>query len=128
MVVSRLIFRPPVTTNPDLTSVFSLPVGAETCSYLHLQPSQPSSTYLLFSHGNASTIFTLRSYFQQLVDTYHIHVVSYDYPGYGLSTGSPSEAGCYRFHEAMIAHLQAQGVTDLHLVGRSLGTGVVIRG
>jgi hypothetical protein len=51
-------------------------------------------------------------------------VLVYDYPGYGKSTGQPSEAGCYAAGEAALGWLiKDQGVpaNEIILVGESLG-------
>jgi pimeloyl-ACP methyl ester carboxylesterase len=56
-------------------------------------------------------------------------VLVFDYPGYGKSTGRPTEAGCYRAAQAAYLWLTVQqGVDsdDLLVVGRSMGTGVAV--
>jgi len=53
----------------------------------------------------------------------------YDYIGYGLSRGSPTEEGCYRSMEAVMRYVTYElGIkTDnIYLIGESLGTGVVV--
>src|SRR5207248_5963463 len=56
-------------------------------------------------------------------------VLIFDYPGYGRSEGSPSEAGCYAAAEAAYAWLvQTQQVPpgQIILYGGSLGGGVAV--
>jgi fermentation-respiration switch protein FrsA (DUF1100 family) len=53
-----------------------------------------------------------------------LEVIAFDYRGYGLSTGSPSEQGLYRDTEAVIALVNGQlRRTDVPVIywGRSLG-------
>ena len=52
--------------------------------------------------------------------------VSYDYPGYGHSSGKPSELGCYEAIDAVFTKLiQDKEIFKNQIVlwGRSLGTG-----
>jgi uncharacterized protein len=54
-------------------------------------------------------------------------VLAFDYRGYGVSTGRPTERGLYRDVDAVLAHLSssvAPGTVPLVFWGRSLGTAV----
>lgn len=56
-------------------------------------------------------------------------VLLFDYPGYGRSTGKPSELGCYEAAEACWQWLTMQrgiAAEDVLIVGRSLGTAVAV--
>ena len=56
-------------------------------------------------------------------------VLIFDYPGYGRSSGRPTEAGCYAAADAAYLWLtQVQGVTSSRVLiyGRSLGTAVAV--
>jgi fermentation-respiration switch protein FrsA (DUF1100 family) len=56
-------------------------------------------------------------------------VFAYDYPGYGLSDGTPSEGGIYAANAAALLHLTGKlGVPANRLVlyGRSLGGGPAV--
>ena len=56
-------------------------------------------------------------------------VLAVDYPGYGLSSGQPSEGGCYQAADAAFAKLYSNyGYKQESVVvfGRSLGTGVAV--
>jgi uncharacterized protein len=56
-------------------------------------------------------------------------VACVEYAGFGISSGSPSEHGCYRSADAAIAYLQQQAATILDqvaLIGWSLGSAVAI--
>jgi hypothetical protein len=56
-------------------------------------------------------------------------VVCVEYPGYGVSSGAPSERGCYRSADAAITYLQQEAsvtLGQLALVGWSLGSAVAM--
>ena len=58
-----------------------------------------------------------------------VSVLVFDYPGYGRSHGSPSEAGCYAAADAAydwLAQVQQIAPENLLLLGRSLGTAVAV--
>lgn len=56
----------------------------------------PSSRYtLLFSHGNAVDLGQMCSFYIGLGSRINCNVFSYDYSGYGVSTGKPSEKNLY---------------------------------
>ena len=53
-------------------------------------------------------------------------MIAYDYPGYGLSEGKPSEEGCYDAVEAVYDYVVNQlgrNPVEVIMWGRSLGTG-----
>ena len=79
----------------------------------------------LFSHGNAGNLAgRLESI--QLLRSFGFSVLAYDYGGYGLSTGKPSERRCYADIRSMWDFLvNERGVpaSEILLFGRSLGAG-----
>ncbi|MFP6900499.1 MAG: alpha/beta hydrolase [Opitutales bacterium] len=80
---------------------------------------------LLFSHGNGEDIGWAKEFLEELRDL-GFSVFAYDYPGYGLSEGSPSEDGCYQSAEAAYRYLiDDRGIDPATIVlhGRSLGSG-----
>jgi hypothetical protein len=55
----------------------------------------PKATYtLLYSHGNAETLGDIYPQMLQL-QSFGFNVLAYDYRGYGLSSGQPSEQNAY---------------------------------
>ena len=86
------------------------------------------SKYIIYSHGNAEDIFDTCGYMQHLADRFGVNCVSYDYPGYGKSVGAMTEANCYKSLEYVIDYVVSTGVSkdDITLIGRSLGTGIVV--
>ena len=80
---------------------------------------------ILYCHGNAedmtSSIAALDAF---AANGYTVAAV--DYPGYGLSDGSPTEDGCYRNVHALYNWLrEVRGFKDedIFVVGFSIGTG-----
>ncbi|KUF76101.1 Alpha/beta hydrolase domain-containing protein 17C [Phytophthora nicotianae] len=77
-------------------------------------PCDKAEYTVLFSHGNAEG--SLRP----------ANVLSYDYSGYGISEGEPSEEACFADIEAAFAYLvnvKKIPPSKIILYGRSLGSG-----
>jgi pimeloyl-ACP methyl ester carboxylesterase len=86
---------------------------------------------LLYSHGNAVDLGSLHSVAALLAQECGCTVVTYDYSGYGESTGSPSELETYRDIDAVYEYVKSTGLVDdpardLVLVGESIGSGPAI--
>ena len=89
----------------------------------------PSRGVVLYSHGNGGNLSgrgtTLSRWRKELGRA----VLIYDYPGYGKSSGKPTEAGCYAACEAAYRHLvEERGVPakEVILLGSSLGCAMSI--
>ena len=50
---------------------------------------------MLFSHGNAVDLGQMSSFYIGLGTRINCNIFSYDYAGYGASTGKPSEKNLY---------------------------------
>ncbi len=80
---------------------------------------------ILWSHGNAEDLAAAQSYLIQL-QKQGFGTLIYDYPGYGLSDGKPSENGCYQNISAAWKHLTQELAipeNEIFIVGRSIGSG-----
>ncbi len=103
----------------------ALDVDGETTHGWFLTVDQAKGT-ILFSHGNGGNI----DLWLDAVAVYRrmgFNVLLYDYGGYGLSTGKPSEKRCYADIRAMWRWLtETKGLPEssIILVGRSLGAAV----
>ena len=86
-----------------------------------LEPERPVADIVYF-HGNGGNLSVWLPVFAAL-HRLNYRVLAVDYRGYGLSTGSPSEAGVYLDAEATARHAEATRAADRPLVfwGRSLG-------
>jgi len=87
--------------------------------------ANPRAT-LLFCHGNAGNI-SHRLDSLRLLHSLGLQVLIFDYRGYGLSEGGPSEKGSYRDVDAAWHYLrEVRGLPEAGIIifGRSLGAAV----
>jgi uncharacterized protein len=104
------------------------PLGEKVALISHPPPGHGKGKWAIFLNGNDMT----------LAGTVHIRLalagqnagsVCVDYPGFGLSTGEPSEKGCRRAAEAALAflhHEHAIGSSNVTVIGWSLGSAVAV--
>ncbi|GMI95051.1 ABHD17 (Alpha/Beta Hydrolase Domain-containing Protein 17)-like Acyl Protein Thioesterase 8 [Hibiscus trionum] len=81
---------------------------------------------ILYSHGNAADLGQMHDLFIELRSHLRVNIMSYDYSGYGASTGKPSEFNTYYDIEAVYNCLKKEyGVKqeDLIVYGQSVGSG-----
>ncbi|XP_004287106.1 PREDICTED: alpha/beta hydrolase domain-containing protein 17B [Fragaria vesca subsp. vesca] len=81
---------------------------------------------ILYSHGNAADLGQMHELFIELRAHLRVNIMSYDYSGYGASSGKPSEFNTYHDIEAVYNCLKTEyGVKqeDLILYGQSVGSG-----
>ncbi len=115
---------PPVGYGPDEPNLITL-TSEPNLSIRAVHWTRPDATYtLLYSHGNGADLGYLRAPINQ----WHqmgFNVLAYDYRGYGLSDGQPSEQGIYRDAEAAYQYLRDQGIPGDRIIvyGFSLGGG-----
>jgi hypothetical protein len=121
----ELIFPAPPASYHDDESILKLDASdGEKISAYYLGVEK-AEKLLLYSHGNGEDIGQLRD-FLKIFQRQGISVLTYDYPGYGTSTGKPTEAGCYTAIEAAYKYgTETLGYTPNQIVlyGRSLGGG-----
>lgn len=85
---------------------------------------EPRQGAILVSHGNGDTLCSLSRVVARWRDELGRAVLVFDYPGYGQSTGHPSEAGCYAAGEAALSWLtqdERVPLGEIILYGESLG-------
>ena len=93
---------------------------------LIIRPPSSGQSWIIFFYGNGMTLGGTAHTRQQLANTGY-GIVCVEYAGYGVSSGSPSEHGCYRSADAAIAYLQQEASATLDqvtLMGWSLGSAV----
>ncbi|XP_052181834.1 uncharacterized protein LOC127794624 [Diospyros lotus] len=81
---------------------------------------------LLYSHGNAADLGQMQDLFIELRARLRVNIMSYDYSGYGASSGKPSEFNTYYDIEAVYECLKNEyGIKqeDVILYGQSVGSG-----
>jgi fermentation-respiration switch protein FrsA (DUF1100 family) len=126
LFAERLIFLPPRDRYPQNEQVLLIPRAAGgNVAAIHLR--NPAARYtILFSHGNAEHIVHGSEFLEAMRDA-GFSVLAYDYSGYGLSTGRPSERAAYADVEAAYDYLvRSAGVPADRIIlhGRSLGGAV----
>ena len=106
-------------------------INVEDCLFLqkihgaHIRAAtNPSGICLIFSHGNAADVRTSLPSLYALSEDLQVDLVVYDYPGYGFSTGQPSEQGTYRSIREVYDYLITEySGSHLVLYGQSIGSG-----
>lgn len=86
-------------------------------------PNQSASKTVLFCHGNAGSLSS-RMDTIKLLHEMGLSLFIFDYRGYGISDGSPSEKGFYIDVETALAYMKDElliSQDDIIIWGRSLG-------
>ena len=81
---------------------------------------------ILYSHGNAEDLGMMHERIKNMSRELNANIMCFDYSGYGMATGNPSEEMCYRNIEAAYSYLRnILGIpaSQIVLFGRSLGSG-----
>ncbi|XP_040846485.1 alpha/beta hydrolase domain-containing protein 17A [Ochotona curzoniae] len=93
------------------------------CMYVRCVPAARYT--VLFSHGNAVDLGQMSSFYLGLGTRIGCNIFSYDYSGYGASSGKPSEKNLYADVDAAWQALRARyGISpdSIILYGQSIGT------
>lgn len=94
---------------------------------LFIRAANPKFT-ILFSHGNAVDLGQMSSFYLGLGSRINCNIFSYDYSGYGVSEGTPSEKNIYADIDAAWQALRTRyGISpeNIILYGQSIGTGKI---
>lgn len=87
-----------------------------------------SRKVILYLHGNAgSRAGWHRVQLYKVLTALGYHVITFDYRGYGDSSGAPTEDGVCEDSISMYKWLKQQGVTDIYIWGHSLGSGIAVK-
>lgn len=134
----RLIFFPTreITATPaDVGLPFDdlrIPVGGDECIgawYLRSRDSASAgAATVLYCHGNGGNL-SHRVVTAEFLTRLGVNVLLFDYRGYGLSDGRPSEANMYADAEAAYRWLireRAVAPERLFIFGRSIGGAVAV--
>ncbi len=122
----KLIFYPPKpSTFQKSANTLALKIdSATTISAIYL-PSPQAQYTVLFSHGNGEDL-GLVDPFLHAYQAKGFSIFAYDYPGYGASTGAPSEGSSAAAITAAYLYLRDTLKIPTHNIiihGRSLGCG-----
>lgn len=124
--ISSLVFQPPRrsygSSRHDIINLATKRGGKIPAQYV----DRRSSISILYSHSNAEDLGMIWDSLVELSKELNVNILSYDYEGYGLASGSPSEESCYDDIDAaylfLIECLQ-QKPENIIVYGRSLGSG-----
>ncbi len=128
-LVDHLIFLPPSSSYDERAQGLvrlESEAGDEIAVFHHETPG--AALTVLFAHGNAEDLGHGVGYTDRYAQL-GVSVIAFDYPGYGLSTGKPTEPGTYAAADAAYRYLREQvGLEAAAIVahGRSLGGGVMV--
>lgn len=135
--MKQLVFQPPKTEYRDIlklnttrSNLFNTQIKEIVVCGVHIKPIiRKLNKCIIMSHGNGCDIYTCSPYLYNLSDKYGIDVICYDYPEYGLTTGTPTEHTCTQCLESVVHYVQNKlniSSKNIILYGQSLGTGVTI--
>lgn len=137
-IVSRFLYRPAPATSwaepPPGLRVRDLNLFSADGNRIHAWWSAPEGWTpehgaALFCHGNAGNLSHRGESLRRWQDQLGVATLIFDYPGYGRSTGRPSEAGCYAAGDAAHDWLMREAAVPgerVLLYGGSLGGAVAI--
>ncbi|CBY09386.1 unnamed protein product [Oikopleura dioica] len=99
--------------------------SGEKISCMHVTCSPNAKYTLLFSHGNAVDLGQMSSFFIGLGTRLKVNILSYDYCGYGQSSGKPNESNlnkaCAAAYEKLLEKYSVRP-DQVILYGQSIGT------
>lgn len=93
------------------------------CMFVRCSPNARFT--ILHSHGNAVDLGQMSSFYMGLGSRINCNIFSYDYSGYGASSGKPSEKNLYSDIDAAWTNLRTKyGISpeNIILYGQSIGT------
>jgi fermentation-respiration switch protein FrsA (DUF1100 family) len=123
-----VLFQPGYGSRRALEGMTRIPLpdgGSLAALYL---PNPAAKHTLWFFHGNAEDLGDLEPFLREM-QRRGFAVFAVDYPGYGLSSGSPSEKSVYAANTAAAHYLQESLKVPLSrvlLYGRSVGAGPAV--
>ncbi len=124
----KVIFQPQPIDFSDKSFIYKLVTpNGEKISAKFLKKEEAEFT-ILFSHGNAEDIFSSSPFFEALSHA-GFNIFAYDYRGYGISEGKPSEKNAYEDIETAYNYLVNElkiPPQKIIIYGRSLGGAVSI--
>lgn len=104
---------------------FTLPVDDQVSLHAwHVSAKKPRMGTVLHFHGNAQNMTSHFLYVYWLAE-YGFDIITFDYRGYGTSTGKPTREGIYRDSLAILQEAVKRS-EHLFILGQSLGGAVAI--
>lgn len=124
--ISSLLFQPPPANKLKESKLVWLDTSrGERIPGTYITSPGAKLTFL-YSHANAEDLGNIYPWCKFLSRSLKVNLFAYDYSGYGLSSGEPSEENCYADITAAYDYLtEVRGIAPENIVlyGRSLGSG-----
>lgn len=123
--IAKVVFQPPTPSYSKDPNLVWLNTHNHEVIPAFFLPSPSARFTLLFSHGNAEDLGLIVSFFRKLSRDLRVNVFSYEYTGYGMSTGQPQESNVYADIEAAFVYLRDTKEIPWEKIvpyGRSIGT------
>jgi pimeloyl-ACP methyl ester carboxylesterase len=90
---------------------------------VHIRRSIGADRTILYSHGNAEDLGNILPRLDRMADGCVADILAYEYPGYSIADGSPSEENCYMAIDAAFEYLsQLVDPSRIIVMGRSIGS------
>lgn len=132
----RMVFQPSSAEeawlkpdDPRSEDVSFVSADGNTISARWIPPETPHHGAVLLAHGNGGNLTHRGKVASELRQSLGAGVLLFDYPGYGKSTGKPSEASCYASADAAYQWLVEDrriAPNRVVLCGESLGGGPAV--
>ena len=129
LVAPSMLFRPELASRHEATGAVTLALPDGTSVQAVHLPNPQAAFTLWYFHGNAEDLWSVEPRLHQLHDI-GFAVFAVEYPGYGRSTGVPSEESLYAAARAARSYLRGPlGVTAARTIayGGSLGGGPAVQ-
>ena len=123
--IHKIAFQPPRKTAYKDKSFFIHDSFGNKIAAIYYKQNNAKYT-ILYSHGNAEDMSQISEYLKDLSERLNVNIILYDYSGYGLSDGLPSEHTFYQNIESVYNHLIYKfdiNSNDIILYGVSIGSG-----
>ena len=127
LLIDRFMFHP-VKGGYDKMLDGYVDIGTNGVSVAARMIGCQGKKVIIYCHGNAEDMTSIDGRFDGLIGKGYA-IATFDYPGYGLSSGSPDEKGCCRNAHWLydwLIHDRGYTAKDIVVVGYSIGTGVAI--
>lgn len=134
LIENRLLYRPTSFEqrwiDPPVPDIQDIELTSTDGTRLHAWwlPQKDSDVAVLYCHGNAGNLSYRGGSIAKMRDRLGASVLIIDYPGYGKSTGAPSEQGCYAAADAAydwLTNKKKIAPKNMLLFGASMGGGVI---
>ena len=125
--INSMMFHPVRDYDENLPGLIDIGTNGVKIAAVTNSPAHGRKA-ILYCHGNAESARAAKRVLGSIAEAGYT-VATVDYPGYGLSDGTPDEKGCYRVVHRLYDWLvdeQGFAPSDIIVVGYSIGTGPAV--